>query len=264
MDGESGGRLCEPGRPNRCTSCRLFHDTVLEYAAPIWSPIISETSWKKLQVVQNHALRIITGCLTKSSETHLHRETKVLPIKPHATMITKQYLASCFSSTHPGNKHLALPAPPRNLKPSMQIHEILVKEKFDSGLNRKYAIKEIHTDTVTHVLANYPPNKVLNSAPPEINKAEQTLSRHTRTALARLRSGYCRSLNHYMNSIDEEIQDVCPKCSQSPHNTPHLFACPADPTDLTPSDLWTRPIEAATFLKLPGMVAAPEPPDDWG
>ena len=119
--------------------------TVLEYAAPIWSPIISETSWKKLQVVQNHALRIITGCLTKSSETHLHRETKVLPIKPHSTMITKQYLASCFSSTHPGNKHLALPAPPRNLKPSMQIHETLVKEKFDSGLNRKYAIKEIHT-----------------------------------------------------------------------------------------------------------------------
>ena len=100
--------------------------------------------------------------------------------------------------------------------------------------------------------------------PLEINKAEQTLLSHTGTALARLRSGYCRSLNFYMNCIDDQIQDLCPKCNQGPHNTPHLFACPADPTDLSPSDLWIRPAAAAAFLKLPGMIEAPDPPDDWG
>ena len=40
--------------------------SVLEYGAPIWSPIISNNSWNKLQVVQNQALRIATGCLKMS------------------------------------------------------------------------------------------------------------------------------------------------------------------------------------------------------
>ena len=35
--------------------------SVMEYAAPIWSPIISKASWTKLQTVQNQALRVITG-----------------------------------------------------------------------------------------------------------------------------------------------------------------------------------------------------------
>ena len=146
----------------------------------------------------------------------------------------------------------------------MQIHETEVKEIMDNGLSRKSALKVIHTDTVTKVLEKYSPNKVLNRTPPEISKEETKLSRHTRTALARLRSGYCRSLNFYMNCIDDQIQDLCPKCNQGPHNTPHLFACPADPTDLSPSDLWIRPAAAAAFLKLPGMIEAPDPPDDWG
>ena len=36
--------------------------STLEYAAPTWAPIISATSWEDLQVVQNQALRVATGC----------------------------------------------------------------------------------------------------------------------------------------------------------------------------------------------------------
>ena len=44
--------------------------------------------------------------------------------------------------------------------------------------------------------------------------------------------------------------DKCPKCSTSPHDTPHIFNWPRDPTDLDPTSLWLHPREAAKFLNL--------------
>ena len=100
------------------------------------------------------------------------------------------------------------------------------------------------------VTANREPNKVLNARPPEINPEEQSLSRKSRTELARLRAGYSRNLMSYMSSINEEVQDICPKCSASPHNTAHLFECRENPTHLTVKDLWTKPKEVSEFLKI--------------
>ena len=90
--------------------------SVLEYGAPIWSPIIKDNQWQKLQVVQNQALRVATGCLKMSNIDHLHQETKVLPLQPHATLITKQFLLYSHLPGHPGQKHLDRPPPPRNMK----------------------------------------------------------------------------------------------------------------------------------------------------
>ncbi|KAI5726007.1 hypothetical protein M8J77_022717 [Diaphorina citri] len=42
----------------------------------------------------------------------------------------------------------------------------------------------------------------------------------------------------------------CPLCSGAPHDTNHLFNCPANPTSLTPFDLWTSPAKVASFLEL--------------
>ena len=35
-----------------------------------------------------------------------------------------------------------------------------------------------------------------------------------------------------------------------PHDTPHLFNCPKDPTNLDPTSLWLRPKEATRFLQI--------------
>ena len=80
--------------------------STLEYGVPIWGPLISQTNWQKLQTVQNQALRTATGCLAMASHTHLHRECKVLPLKEHGDLLTKQFLAQCFLPSHPGNKQL--------------------------------------------------------------------------------------------------------------------------------------------------------------
>ena len=223
--------------------------STLEYGAPIWTPTISQSSWNKLQIVQNQALRTATGSLAMAGSEHVHQECKMLPVKDHCTMVSKQYLAACHQQNHPGNKHLNKTPQPRNLKPTILSYEAEVKDKFRGGLY-KDVLKNLHTAAVKSTLDNYQPNRVLGTKPPNINPEEMILERSVRSRLARLRSGFCRSLNSYMSRIDNSIIDACPRCDNSPHDTRHLFNCPDDPTELTVTDLWTRPIQAADFLGL--------------
>jgi hypothetical protein len=230
--------------------------STLEYAAPIWAPAISETSWSKLQKVQNSALRVATGSLFMSAPTHVHQETKVLPIKPHATLLSKQFLAACHLPGHPGSKQLVRPPDARQIKHTILDYSQEVRNVFPSlpatEPTYKTAIKNLHTDAVGESIRNCPENynRVLGTLPPGINPSENTLNRKTRSELSRLRSGFSRNLNNYMNRLDNEIQDVCPLCNATPHDTPHLFDCLANPTSLTVIDLWTNPVEAANFLKI--------------
>lgn len=68
--------------------------SVINYAAPIFTPDLSDTNWKGLQRAQNASLRIITGCHLMASEDHLHQETQILPVKPHSKMLASQYANS--------------------------------------------------------------------------------------------------------------------------------------------------------------------------
>ena len=225
--------------------------SVLEYAAPIWSPIISDTSWLKLQTTPNQALRVITGNLGMASKQHLHREAKILPLKDHCRMITNQFLLTNHLPDHPCFKLTTEPLPSRSLKPTIQhsredIAHLLPVEKDDL----KAKIKIIHTTEVQKALAQYPPNKILQRNPPEVNKEELNLPRITRSRLSQLRSGYSRILNSYLHRIGEKPDDSCTLCNQSPHTTLHLFECPNNPTNLDVLSLWTQPKMAADFLQL--------------
>ena len=61
--------------------------SVMNYAAPVWSPYVSKTNWSALQATQNQALRTATGCTKMSDRDHLHTESKVLPVKEHSQML---------------------------------------------------------------------------------------------------------------------------------------------------------------------------------
>jgi len=50
---------------------------VIDYAAPVWAPVINDSTWKYLQTAQNEALRIATGCHKMSHTDHVHVETKL-------------------------------------------------------------------------------------------------------------------------------------------------------------------------------------------
>lgn len=45
-------------------------------------------------------------------------------------------------------------------------------------------------------------------------------------------------------------RDIFPLCSESHHNTHHLFDCGENQTTMTVCDLWIKPAEVASFLKL--------------
>ena len=53
-------------------------------------------------------------------------------------------------------------------------------------------------------------------------------------------SNYSTYLNSHMSRIDETIQNECPDCKESPHDTQHLFNCTEKPTTLTTFSLWTQ------------------------
>ena len=120
---------------------------------------------------------------------------------------------------------------------SRSISQEDISNRYQGDRSRKEIIKDIYTEEVARTLKNYPANRVLHTRPPDINAEELDLPRHIRTKLARLRSGFCCSLKSYMSRIDNSVTDSCPKCNQTPHDTEHLFKCPANPTDLEVSDL---------------------------
>ena len=86
--------------------------SVLEYASPVWSPVIKDTHWKRLQSIQSQALRIASGCLSMSAIEHLHTECMVMPLREHCVMTGKQYVAACHMPDNPGHRLLQAPTKP--------------------------------------------------------------------------------------------------------------------------------------------------------
>ena len=228
--------------------------SIIDYAAPVWSPNLSASNWQRLQIPQNTALRTATGCHKMSSIAHLHQETKIMPVKEHANMLSAQYLAGCRDTSHPCHTLLTPHAHPRDMKHTLDTkHRTYVATRTQSTNGTPDIPKTkrfIHTSFVAETVSGLAPNKVLNALPPEIHSDEQLLPRSVRTRLAQLRSSYSKSLMHYQNRIYPQIPDVCPLCNMGPHDVHHLFNCPATPTDATVEDLWLDPQKVAAALAL--------------
>ena len=110
--------------------------------------------------------------------------------------------------------------------------------------NRKATLHAIHSDAVNKAVKYQKRNIVLDNLPHPINDSEKDLTRKERATLAQLRSGYCKLLGSYKSRIKKDASlYVCADCSKTPHDVNHLFAFPAHPTTLIPSDLWSKPVE---------------------
>ena len=90
-----------------------------DYAAPIVYPLYSKTSIRRLQLVQNRALRLVTGCYMASSVDHLQAETEVLPVGDHLELLSAQFLASAQQPDHPSHHVVNLDPGPRVQKETL-------------------------------------------------------------------------------------------------------------------------------------------------
>ena len=167
--------------------------SVINYAAPVWTPILKPSHFSRLQRAQNAALRTATGCHRMTSFDHLHQETKALPVKIHNRLLCNQYFASCLSAAHPCHYLTVYRQPPRLMKNNIHTfsHRRIyqVRNALPIDATSKYLTKALHTAAVKEALNSYEVNRVLQRHHPAIAKEEQTLGRKARCRLSQFRSG---------------------------------------------------------------------------
>ena len=128
------------------TTYKVVGCSVLNYVAPIWTPILSDSRWKDLQRRQNAALQTVTGCHTMASELHLH-ETKVMPVREHNKML-RNTVPPWSPSTGTARSPEGKPPPPlpqqkaRRARPTLpdrlgdNVAELMTLENLDTGQYR--------------------------------------------------------------------------------------------------------------------------------
>ena len=223
------------------TSHKAMGRSVLNYAAPIWSPNLSKTNWRNLQVTQNVALRIATGNTRMAPINHMNAETKILHVKEHNELLSKQFLLGSFLPQRADHYTTAKSAGQRDILPPLltlgtrDLDKYIQQGRTTMSLYRK-GLSELHRKAAQNATKN--PLKLLGEPPPAVVKEEEVLSMETRCRPSQLRSGYSTVLQNYKHRVDTDIPDECPLCQGSPHNTEHLFNCPANPTPLKITSLW--------------------------
>ena len=157
--------------------------SLMDYAAPVWSPSVSASSWRKLQAAQNGALRVALGCHKAASVDHLHFESKMLKVDEHCRLLSVQYLSSCFEPGHPceelSNGHVG-PLRRSSQFPSLvQQHHQWVQRRlvFDPGggglVDVAKTRAQLHTICVNMSLQARGINRVLGAKPPRIHPSER-------------------------------------------------------------------------------------------
>ena len=213
-------------------------NSIANYAAPVWSTYVSDSSFKKIQTAQNAALRTATGA---HMIDHLHQESLTLRVKDHSVMLSAQYLVNCLDEDHVS--HGITIQEPRPMKETLHSrHHSTVLPRL--GSNRMESHQNLHTHAVDSAIQLQGNNRVLKKRPPPISDEEQRLNRRQRCTLSQLRSGHCHLLQDYQHRVFGEPSNICTDCGASPHVVRHLFTCTTHPTDLSPKDLWRNPLRS--------------------
>ena len=141
--------------------------SVINYAAPIYSPNFKPSNIKKLQTMQNHCLGVVTGNYATASFEHLHHKTKTLPVDDHLQLLSRQFLASSLHPQHPSHPVVTKPSGPRQLRHTLSSrHHQAVAPFLRGGVLpdgcRGNVLKDLHTLAVAVALTSLDscPNRV--------------------------------------------------------------------------------------------------------
>ena len=192
-----------------------------------------------------------------------------MSVTAHCEMLSTQFLLSAMEENRPAHQTAECPPPgARRVKATLRtkfynklVDLVPAVDQSSPGVEAiEGGLKTIHSHYARKA-ASFRPALWLQEEPdpPNICKREELLPRSTRCTLAQLRSGYSMFLRSYTHRIGKEGGEECPDCGGTPHDTPHLFNCPAKPTGLTIRDLWADPVAVADFLGLEGPPDRPEP-----
>ena len=215
-----------------------FGKSITSYAGPVWSTNASDSSFKKIQTVQNAALRMATRAHKMDSIDHLHQECLTMRVKDHSDMLSAPFL----SGGGPRRHGITIQEPrQRPMKETLHSrHQSTVLPSL--GSSRMESHQNLHTHAVDLAIQLQGNKRALKKRPPPISDEEQRLNRRQRCTLAQLRSGHCHLLQDYKYRVLGVPSDICTECGTSLQDVRHLFACTTHPTDLSPEDLWRNPV----------------------
>ena len=86
-----------------------------------------------MQRVQNAAARIATGSVKLSAESHLHAETRMLPVQDHLSLLSIQLLASSLQPEHPSYPTVTSNPGPRDMKKKRSSTGLAIKSCASSS-----------------------------------------------------------------------------------------------------------------------------------
>ena len=180
-----------------------------------------------------------------SSVDHLHAEAEILMVMEYSEILCTQYLARCLEPENVCHSITTREPHKRRMKETLFTRHCNTVEPMMLADNGKATLHTIHTNAVNKTASDQKKNTVLDDLPHPINDSEKDLTRKQRVTLAQLRSGYCRLLGSYKSNIKKDASlNVCADRGITPHDVKHLFAFPAHPMALVPSDLWSRPMHS--------------------
>jgi hypothetical protein len=131
-------------------------------------------------------------------------------------MLCEQFLANALTQDHPSHEIVLQPQGPHKKKFTLyskcieSIRHHLNDDGIILAMNYKRVISVIHMSTVSSVISGLPPNKVLDTPPPEVSVTEELLPRAHQCVLRQLRSQYCVHLKSYLHSIGKFDSPTCP------------------------------------------------------
>ena len=155
--------------------------SVLSYAAPVWFLTVSTESIKALQVIQNAAARIATGCQQKTSIDHLHAETQLLSVEQSLGFLCSQYLASALRPNHPSFTIVSQPRSQTPYKHTLRFRYLPSVSSYLTGgtidpLEYENIRNDLHHQTVQAAIQSQTPNPILQGIPPIVHPVEKKSS----------------------------------------------------------------------------------------
>ena len=175
---------------------------ILQCVSTIWSPLASDTNISKLQITQNTALRIATGCTRDTNTEPLHDETHTISIREHLQLHASQKRQKSQQPTHPLHYITTQQTTPRRKKQTTY-NNTDYTTNIDTNPNTlddakiMKNMKHIHTTIVSTYLNNRQHNKVTNTTPLTVHYSETTLPRTNRHTLTQLRTNKCPLVRSY-------------------------------------------------------------------
>ena len=173
------------------------------YAAPVWSPNLHDTNYRKIKYTQNEALRIATDCHKMSSIDHLHTEAEMQNVCHSITTraTPKRQMKETLYTRH--TTYFNIPRLNNTIFNNGHYTTNIPTEPHTiTTTDIKTSMHYIHTSIVSRHLATRGNNNILRTPPPHIISSEETLSCLTRHTLAQLRTNKSPFLKSYLHKVD--------------------------------------------------------------